>query len=80
MRDFKQKDFILFLLASAVLGISQSIDTSFFNNYLNDNFHLTIATRTILEFPREFPGFAVVFVSGILFTMGDIRIELSQIC
>jgi hypothetical protein len=68
-----KKDFVLFLLASAVLGISQSIDTSFFNNFLNDNYHLTVYQRTVLEIPREFPGFAVVFITGLLFSLGDVR-------
>lgn len=70
----KKKDFILFAIASAVLGISQSIDSSVFNNFLNDTFHLAVTQRTLLEIPREFPGFMVVFVSGILLFLGDARI------
>ncbi|MDO0825594.1 MFS transporter [Desulfosporosinus nitroreducens] len=68
-----KRDFVLFLMASAVIGITQSIDTSFFNNFLNDNYQLTISQRTFLEIPREFPGFAVVFVTGLLFAFGDVR-------
>jgi len=68
-----KRDFVLFLLASAALGITQSVDTSFFNNFLNDYYHLTITQRTFLEIPREFPGFAVVFVTGLLFAFGDVR-------
>ena len=37
-------------------------------------YHLTVVQRTQLELPREFPGFAVVFVSGLLFFFGDVRI------
>lgn len=70
----KKKDFLLFMIASAILGISQSIDSSVFNNFLNDTFHLTVTQRTILEIPREFPGFMVVFVSGFLMFLGDVRI------
>jgi len=62
------------MLASAFIGISQSIDASVFNNFLNDTFHLTVSQRTILEFPRELPGFLVVFVSGALLFLGDVRI------
>lgn len=62
------------MLASAFVGISQSIDSSVFNNYLSDTFHLTVSQRTILEFPRELPGFLVVFVSGALLFLGDVRI------
>ncbi|MHB1393886.1 MAG: MFS transporter [Clostridia bacterium] len=70
----KNRDLILFMLASAFIGISQSIDASVFNNYLSDTFHLTVSQRTILEFPRELPGFLVVFVSGALLFLGDVRI------
>jgi MFS family permease len=73
-KKMKKKDFTLFLLASALLGITQSIDTSFFNNFLNDSFQLTVTERTLLEIPREFPGFAVVFVSTLLLFLGDIRV------
>lgn len=70
----KNRDLILFMLASACIGISQSIDASVFNNFLSDTFHLTVSQRTILEFPRELPGFLVVFVSGALLFLGDVRI------
>lgn len=70
----KNRDLLLFILASAFVGVSQSIDASVFNNYLNDTFHLTVSQRTILEFPRELPGFLVVFVSGALLFLGDVRI------
>lgn len=70
----KKRDFILFLIASGILGISQSIDSSFFNNFLNDTFHLAVTQRTLLEIPREFPGVMVVFISGLLLSFGDVRI------
>lgn len=69
-----KRDLTLFLLASALLGVTQSIDNSFFNNFLNDTFHLTVSQRTLLEIPREFPGFAVVFVSTLLLFLGDVRV------
>nr|MDA8229261.1 MFS transporter [Desulfitobacterium hafniense] len=70
----RKRDFTLFLLASALLGISQSIDNSIFNNFLSDTFNLTVSQRTFLEIPREFPGFAVVFVSTLFLFLGDVRI------
>lgn len=70
----KKRDFILFLIASGFIGISQSIDNSVFNNFLNDSFHLSIQQRTLLEIPREFPGVMVVLVSGALLVLGDVRI------
>jgi hypothetical protein len=62
------------MLASAVLAISQGIDSSVFNNFLNDTFHITVTQRALLEIQREFPVFMVVFVSGILLFLGDARI------
>ncbi len=73
MSGLGKRDFVLFLLASAVLGITQSIDIAFFNNFLSDTYQLTISQRTFLEIPREFPGFAVVFMTGLLFAVGDVR-------
>lgn len=70
----RKRDFTLFLMVSAFLGITQSIDNSFINNFFNDNYHLSVSQRTLLEIPREFPGFAVVFVSTLLLSLGDIRI------
>lgn len=69
-----KKDLKKFLLASAFLGIAMGIDSAIFNNFLNDTFHITVSQRTLMEFPREFPGFLVVFVSGFLFFLGDVRI------
>jgi MFS family permease len=71
--SMKQRQFLLFLLASGMLGITQSVDSSVFNNFLSDVYHITVFQRTQLEIPREFPGFAVVFVTGLLFLFGDVR-------
>ena len=70
----KNAQLMLFIAAGALIGMSQSIDTSIANNFFNDVFHITVTQRTILEIPREFPGLMVVFVSGALMFLGDIRI------
>jgi predicted MFS family arabinose efflux permease len=56
----------LFALASLSLGIAYSVMDATFNNFLNDGFALTGAQRSQLEFPRELPGFLVVFISAAL--------------
>lgn len=56
----------LFGMASLLLGMSSSMIDSTFNNFLNDRFHMTGFMRSFLEFPRELPGFLVVFVSALL--------------
>jgi predicted MFS family arabinose efflux permease len=40
--------------------------SSTFNNYLNDSFKLSASARGFLEFPRELPGFLIIFVTGAL--------------
>ncbi len=58
--------FRAFLLGVFFLGINAGILSSAFNNYLNDAFRLTSEQRGFLEFPRELPGFMVVFMTGLL--------------
>ncbi len=69
-----KSDLKKFLLASAFLGVALGINSAIFNNYLSDVFQITIGQRTLLEFPRELPGFLVVFVTGFLYFLGDVRI------
>ena len=56
----------LFVMASLVMGVAFNIVESTFNNFLNERFALTGFQRSFLEFPRELPGFLVVFVSASL--------------
>lgn len=67
------RNFKLFLLANVFLGFGVCIDASVFNNYLRDVYHLGVSGRTILEFPRELPGFLSAFFVAVLFALGDIR-------
>jgi predicted MFS family arabinose efflux permease len=56
----------LFVTASLFMGVAFNIVESTFNNFLNERFALTGFQRSFLEFPRELPGFLVVFVSACL--------------
>ena len=56
----------LFVVASLTVGIAFSIVESTFNNFLNERFALNGFERSFLEFPREMPGFLVIFVSASL--------------
>jgi MFS family permease len=60
------RELILFAIATLALGMAFSIVDATFNNFLNDKFSLTGFQRSFLEFPRELPGFLVVFVSAAL--------------
>lgn len=68
------RDFILFILAIALIGFSQSAINSVFNNYLNEIFRITNNQRGMLELPREMPGFLVVFFSALFFFMSARRL------
>ncbi|MCX7710765.1 MAG: MFS transporter [Clostridia bacterium] len=69
-----EKDFLLFLFAGVFIGIGQSVDGSVLNNYLKENFHIAIVQRSMLEIPRELPGFLVFLIVGFLYALGDVRI------
>ena len=58
--------FKAFLLGVFFLGINSGIISSAFNNYLNDSFSLSSGQRGFLEFPRELPGFLLIFITGLL--------------
>jgi predicted MFS family arabinose efflux permease len=76
-----ERDFLIFLLVGVFLGIGQSVDGATLTNFLKDRFHIDVIQRTALEFPRELPGFLVVFIIGFLYTLGDIRIAaIANMC
>ena len=64
----------IFVTASFVMGVGYSIIDSTFNNFLNERFTLTGFQRSFLEFPRELPGFLVVFVSALLWFLCSRRL------
>ena len=68
------RELLLFAFASLSMGIGYSIFDSIFNNYLNEEFALTGLQRSFLEFPRELPGFLVVFVSAALWFLCSRRL------
>jgi predicted MFS family arabinose efflux permease len=63
-----------FAVASLVLGMAYSLVDSTLNNYLNDRFALTAFQRSFLEFPRELPGFLVVFISALVWFLSSRRL------
>lgn len=64
----------LFAVASLIVGMAYSMVDSTFNNFLNDRFALSGFQRSFLEFPRELPGFLVVFVSALLWFLCSRRL------
>jgi predicted MFS family arabinose efflux permease len=70
------RELLLFITASLVLGMAFSVMDSTFNNFLNEKFALDGFQRSFLEFPRELPGFLVVFVSAALWFFGSRRLSV----
>ncbi len=63
-----RKDLILALLATLFFGAASGIFTATLNNYLVDIHNLDAEARGWLEFPRELPGFFIMFVAGFMLT------------
>jgi predicted MFS family arabinose efflux permease len=64
----------LFAGASMMIGIAYSIFDSTFNNFINERFPLTGFQRSLLEFPRELPGFLTVFVTALVWFLCSRRL------
>jgi len=67
------RDFLLFLIASALFGVTMAVETTSISNRLVEDLHFTTTQRTFLEVPRELPGLLVVFLIGGLAFLGDVR-------
>ena len=68
------RELLLFATAALALGMGFSMIDSTFNNFLEFKFQLTGFQRSFLEFPRELPGFLVVFVSAALWFLCSRRL------
>ena len=67
------RDFLLFLIATALLGVTMAIESTSISNRLFEDLNFTVEQRTMLEVPRELPGLLVVFLVGGLAFLGDLR-------
>jgi MFS family permease len=56
----------VFILASILMAAALAVHESVLNNFLKDVFQLGADARGNLELPREFPGFLVVVMAGLL--------------
>jgi hypothetical protein len=70
------RDFNLFLITGLFSGMAIGINTSIFNNYLSDVYHLAESSRGALELYREAPGLFIMVILAILNFLGDIRIAM----
>jgi predicted MFS family arabinose efflux permease len=67
-------DAMLFIPVIAVVGFTANIIDSTFNNFLKETYGISGMARSVLELPRELPGFSVVFVSALLFFLSSRRL------
>jgi MFS family permease len=65
---------VLFAGASLLMGLYAGLYDPSFNNYLAQTYDVSPLVRGALEFPRELPGFMVVFVFTALIFLADTRI------
>ncbi len=70
------KDFALFLISGLFGGLAGGINTSIFNNYLNDVYKISEVARGNLELWREMPGLFIMVILAVLSFLGDIRIAM----
>jgi predicted MFS family arabinose efflux permease len=63
------KDLKRALFATLFFGAASGIFTATLNNYLAEIHHLGAEARGWLEFPRELPGFLIMFVAGAMLTI-----------
>jgi len=66
----------LFAAASLFIGIYSGLYEPSFNNYLAQVHQLDAVARGALEFPRELPGFLIVFIFALLAFLPDTRIAM----
>ncbi len=70
------RELILFAIASMAMVLGSSLFDSTYNNFLNERFTITPFQRSFIEFPRELPGFLVVFVSAALWFLCSRRLAV----
>lgn len=62
----QRRDFIRILLATLFFGAASGVFLSTLNNYLSEVHGFGAEARGWLEFPRELPGFLLIFVAGAM--------------
>lgn len=65
---------LLFAGASLLIGLYSGLYDPSFNNYLAQTHNVSPLARGALEFPRELPGFLVVFIFTALIFLADTKI------
>ncbi len=72
----KNKALGLYFIIISITAFALALSNDVLANYFKDAYHVTAYQRGIIEFPRELPGFLVVFVAAALSGLSDIRISI----
>lgn len=72
----KSKALKLYFIIISITAFALALSNDVFANYFKDAYQVTPYQRGIIEFPRELPGFLVVFVAAIFSGLSDIRISI----
>lgn len=70
----KRNELWLFMCAAFTIGMAGSMIDATLNNFLNAHYALTVFQRAFVEFPRELPGFSIIFVSALLWFLCSRRL------
>ena len=73
-KNYFSKELFIFFAVIAFWGFGGSIYDSVFNNFLFDTYSINSLQRTLLELPRELPGFLSVFIMAALFFLCSRRL------
>ncbi|MBI9017588.1 MAG: MFS transporter [Phycisphaerae bacterium] len=74
-----KKQIIIFFAAAFFFAIGGSVYETIFSNFLNDVCKISDTGRGWLELPRELPGLAVVFMTGLLAAISMNRLGVLSI-
>jgi predicted MFS family arabinose efflux permease len=72
----EKRALIIFFVVLALSGLGLGLSDSVFANFFKDAYHVDAFQRGVIEFPRELPGFLVVFVVSAFSFLGDIRLSI----
>jgi len=76
----RKRAIVLFVAGICLLGAAGGVFETTFNNYLKYTFDITAEQRGFLELPREFPGFMVAVLAGVLFFAGEAHLAIVAAC
>ena len=76
MEQVNKKNIYWFMVAAFSIMAVTGMWDPVLSNYLDEVFKISDKVRGYLEFPREFPGFMVVFMTGILAALPVARVGM----